>query len=128
MTAMGTWTGSEAIEAGKTLLLEASAGTGKTWQIEALVVRLVAEYGIPIERILVITFTNAATAELRKRVRTRLVDARDALAGSTYAGSDPIIAALHGVAEERKRRWQRVAAAVSTFDPVSYTHLRAHET
>ena len=45
-------------------LLEASAGTGKTHQITNLVVRLVAEHGIPMREILVVTFTKAATAEL----------------------------------------------------------------
>jgi exodeoxyribonuclease V beta subunit len=59
-------------------LIEASAGTGKTYGITALVVRLVAA-GVPIERLLVVTFTRAATAELRDRVRRRLADAVRAL-------------------------------------------------
>ena len=60
-------------------LLEASAGTGKTFAIAALVARYVAE-GTPLERLLVITFTRMATGELRERVRERLVTAADALA------------------------------------------------
>ena len=52
-------------------LLEASAGTGKTFTIEHLFVRLMREGGIPLEQILVITFTRAATRELRMRIRTR---------------------------------------------------------
>lgn len=51
-------------------LVEASAGTGKTYALERLVLRLVIEEGLQIERILVVTFTNAATAELRERVRS----------------------------------------------------------
>ena len=43
-------------------LIEASAGTGKTYQTEGLAVRLVVEQGIAIDRLLVITFTRAATA------------------------------------------------------------------
>lgn len=55
-------------------LVEASAGTGKTYQITNLVVRLVAEHDVRIERVLVVTFTRAATAELRGRVRARIAE------------------------------------------------------
>jgi exodeoxyribonuclease V beta subunit len=54
-----------------TTLIEASAGTGKTYTITTLVVRLIAA-GYPIESILVVTFTEAAAAELKLRIRTRL--------------------------------------------------------
>lgn len=50
-------------------LVEASAGTGKTFALERIVLRLVIEEAVSIDRILVVTFTNAATAELRERVR-----------------------------------------------------------
>ncbi|ANJ87198.1 exodeoxyribonuclease V subunit beta [Pandoraea oxalativorans] len=53
-------------------LIEASAGTGKTWNICALYVRLLLEKQLSVEQILVVTFTNAATAELRERIRGRL--------------------------------------------------------
>ncbi|UVA78453.1 exodeoxyribonuclease V subunit beta [Pandoraea commovens] len=53
-------------------LIEASAGTGKTWNICALYVRLLLEKQLTVEQILVVTFTNAATAELRERIRGRL--------------------------------------------------------
>jgi exodeoxyribonuclease V beta subunit len=55
----------------KTTLIEASAGTGKTYTITTLAVRLVAA-GYPIESILVVTFTEAAAAELKLRIRDRL--------------------------------------------------------
>ena len=58
-------------------MLEASAGTGKTYSIASLVLRLVIEERLGIDEILVVTFTEAATAELRDRIRRRL---RDALA------------------------------------------------
>lgn len=54
-------------------LIEASAGTGKTWTIAGLYVRLLLECGFSLDRILVVTFTRAATAELRERLRARLV-------------------------------------------------------
>jgi exodeoxyribonuclease V beta subunit len=60
-------------------LLQASAGTGKTFTIAALTTRYVAEGVLPIDRLLVITFTRMATGELRERVRERLVRAFDGL-------------------------------------------------
>ncbi|HXO08504.1 MAG TPA: UvrD-helicase domain-containing protein, partial [Solirubrobacteraceae bacterium] len=53
-------------------VLEASAGTGKTYTIASLAARYVAT-GIPLERLLLVTFTRIATGELRERVRDRLV-------------------------------------------------------
>src|SRR5690606_10769269 len=53
-------------------LIEASAGTGKTYTIAGLVLRLVVERDVPIGRILVVTFTNAATDELKTRIRASL--------------------------------------------------------
>ena len=59
-------------------LIEASAGTGKTWTLAALYVRLVLGHGRAFKplmpsQILVMTFTEAATAELRERIRDRFV-------------------------------------------------------
>lgn len=61
-------------------LVEAGAGTGKTFAIAMLMLRLVTELGLPLPRILVVTFTRAATEELRDRIRTRLAGARELLA------------------------------------------------
>lgn len=55
-------------------LIEASAGTGKTYTIAILFVRLVLEAHIPVDKILVVTFTEAATGELRDRIRKRLAE------------------------------------------------------
>jgi exodeoxyribonuclease V beta subunit len=60
-------------------LLEASAGTGKTYQITNLVLRLVLEQGLRLPQILVVTFTHAATAELKDRIRRRIAAAQRAL-------------------------------------------------
>lgn len=57
-------------------LIEASAGTGKTWTISWLYLRLIAVYGLKVDQILVVTYTEAATAELRDRIRKRLADAQ----------------------------------------------------
>ncbi|MGH8091365.1 MAG: UvrD-helicase domain-containing protein, partial [Rudaea sp.] len=59
------------------LLIEASAGTGKTWTLVTLALRLVIERGLSVDRILAVTYTEAATQELRERLRKRLRDAAD---------------------------------------------------
>lgn len=72
-------------------LIEASAGTGKTWTIAALYLRLVLGHGRPDNtpllpsQILVLTFTKAATAELRERIRERLGEAAEAFRGQAMA-------------------------------------------
>jgi len=53
--------------------IEASAGTGKTFTLATLVVRLVVERGLRIGEVLAVTFTEAATQELRARIRARLL-------------------------------------------------------
>lgn len=58
-------------------LIEASAGTGKTYSLEHIVLRLVVERGIAIGRMLVVTFTKAATAELKSRIRGKLIAVRN---------------------------------------------------
>ncbi len=58
-----------------TNLIEASAGTGKTYNITALFLRLVLLEHLDVNKILVVTFTKDATAELKNRLRSRLDDA-----------------------------------------------------
>ena len=53
-------------------VVEASAGTGKTYTIEQLVLRLLTEEAVPFERILIVTFTEKATGELKIRLRAML--------------------------------------------------------
>jgi exodeoxyribonuclease V beta subunit len=60
-------------------LLEASAGTGKTFALAHLMLRLVAERGWALRELLVVTYTEAAAAELRDRIATRLQAALTAL-------------------------------------------------
>ena len=66
-------------------LIEASAGTGKTQTITDLYVRLLLETEHQVSQILVVTFTVAATAELRDRLRRRLVEAYHAFSGQPTA-------------------------------------------
>lgn len=106
-----------------TWLLEASAGTGKTYQIAGLFVRLVAEYDVPVERVLTITFTNAATAELRDRIRARLRAALDALRAGTAPKDDAVVARLVASAAHDAIE-KRIELALRGFDlaPISTIH------
>ncbi|MBU1571112.1 MAG: exodeoxyribonuclease V subunit beta [Proteobacteria bacterium] len=61
-----------------TNLIEAGAGTGKTYTIESLFIRLIIENNLTVDQILVVTFTKAATEELRDRIRNKLVKAKEA--------------------------------------------------
>ncbi|MFH2124159.1 MAG: exodeoxyribonuclease V subunit beta [Pseudomonadota bacterium] len=85
-------------------LVEAGAGTGKTFAIAMLVLRFVTEFGFPLQNILVVTFTKAATEELKERIRARLASARDLLDHShspdICCRNDPALTAWHaGLAE-----------------------------
>ncbi|MFN7781926.1 MAG: UvrD-helicase domain-containing protein [Lysobacterales bacterium] len=67
--------------AGGRSLIEASAGTGKTWTIAVLYLRLLLEQGLSPRAIVVTTFTEAAAQELRERLRRRLLWAETRAAG-----------------------------------------------
>ncbi len=112
-----------------TQLLEASAGTGKTWTLTALHLRLLLETGLPISAILVVTFTEAAVAELRTRVRERLLHARDVLDSSHADHTDPAVARIVAQAREHTgldddKLRLRVTRALAEFDdaPISTIH------
>jgi exodeoxyribonuclease V beta subunit len=107
-------------------ILEASAGTGKTFTVAALVARLVAE-GVPLSDILVVTFTRMATGELRDRVRERLVSAEASLGryldgGAALPPEDAVVQLLAEggpVPTSERRRW--LADALGSFDTATIT-------
>ena len=121
-----------------TTLLEASAGTGKTYTIAGLVVRLILEHDIPLERIAVMTFTRAATAELRDRIRKALGDAARALdqPEAPAEGFTAWLRACHqaappATAQLWRRRLRRAldavdAAAISTIHAFVATVAKDH--
>ena len=97
-----------------TNLIEASAGTGKTYTITGLFLRLIIEKHLSVNEILVVTFTQAATEELKDRIRTRLREATDAFHGERC--EDKILSALvkrHGDTENGCRRLEE---AIRDFD------------
>ena len=64
---------------GTTVVLQASAGTGKTHAVATLAARAIAEGVVSLDQLMVITFSSASTRELRSRVRQRLTQLADAL-------------------------------------------------
>ena len=72
-----------------TTLIEASAGTGKTYTLTTLYVRMLVEYDLLPSEILVVTYTQAATAELRERVRERIREVIAAGEAEEGANVDP---------------------------------------
>ncbi|MEV5000116.1 UvrD-helicase domain-containing protein [Nocardioides sp. LML1-1-1.1] len=102
-----------------TTLLEASAGTGKTWTIGALVTRYVAEEDVALEQLLVVTFGRAASQELREQVRHQLVEAERALSeepAPDVTPTDLIRLLLDCDDAERRLRHRRVVQALADFD------------
>lgn len=116
MTAACPFDPAEPLTVGRTII-EASAGAGKTFTIAATVARLVTVEDIPLDRILVVTFTRAATAELKGRVRQRLVTTEKALAGSPPPSPDDHLEYLLALPDaDRAEARQRLAAAIAEFD------------
>ncbi len=110
-------------------LIEASAGTGKTWTIAALYLRLVLGHGGPDAawpealapaQILVMTFTRAATQELRERIRRRLAQAAECFRGDAeVAHDDALLRELlcqYGDAASRGHAAWRLAQAADSMD------------
>jgi exodeoxyribonuclease V beta subunit len=111
-----------------TTVLEASAGTGKTYAIASLAARFLAEGRVELNQLMLVTFGRMATNELRLRVRKRLVGIEAALAAAVGGGqpvTDPLVSLLTAVppAELAARR-QRVARALADFDAatIATTH------
>ncbi|OIJ28545.1 UvrD-helicase domain-containing protein [Nocardioides luteus] len=112
-----------------TTLIEASAGTGKTFTIGALVTRYVIEGVATLDEILAITFGRAASQELRDRVRSHLVEAERAFAeavrGQRPTPLDAHLELLLDVPDEEVRvRHERVRDALASFDgaTIATTH------
>lgn len=109
-----------------TTLLEASAGTGKTYTVGALVTRYVAEGVAEIDQLLVITFGRAASQELRERVREQLVRAERALADPGAADrTDTLVDRLLQEDEATRTTMRhRLRDALAAFDTatIATTH------
>ncbi|MEV6772240.1 UvrD-helicase domain-containing protein [Nocardia sp. NPDC051030] len=110
-----------------TTVLEASAGTGKTYAIVGLAVRFVAEAGVDVSELLLVTFSRAATQELRERTRDRFVGVAAALADPERArteGDELVRHLAQANPSEVAARRERLLAALSDFDAgtIATTH------
>ena len=100
-----------------TTLVEASAGTGKTWTLAALVTRYVADEGRPLDELLVVTFSRLASQELRERVRAQLEATVERLEATPGADDDELVQHLRrGTNAEVAQRIGRIRAALADFD------------
>ncbi len=100
-------------------LIEASAGTGKTYAIASLYLRLLIEQELLPEQILVVTYTEAATQELRSRIRTRIHEALDVMEGRET--TDAFLLDLYEKVSKigMKRVRDFLERALGAFDTVS---------
>ncbi|MGE2736010.1 exodeoxyribonuclease V subunit beta [Mycolicibacterium vaccae] len=108
-----------------TVVLEASAGTGKTFALAGLVTRYLAEGQATLDQMLLITFGRAASQELRERVRSQIVDALAAFADPAAVGDNALVAQLvDGTDEDREARRRRLRDALAGFDAatIATTH------
>jgi exodeoxyribonuclease V beta subunit len=108
-------------------LIEASAGTGKTFTISTLCLRLILEQGVPVEQLLVVTFTEAATAELSQRIRDRLRAALRAARSrrdpEAWKHLDPDTQELVRRAGNSDEVIERLALALNTFDEAAISTI-----
>ena len=102
------------MEVGKSYVIAASAGTGKTYTLERLVLDKIIAQDVPIEKILVVTFTRRATAEMKGRIRKLLENILD-----THRSDEQ--AADYWVVDEQARR--RIESALSAFDDATISTI-----
>jgi exodeoxyribonuclease V beta subunit len=112
-------------EPGSTTVLEASAGTGKTFALAGLVTRYVAEGAATLDEMLLITFSRAASRELRERVRSQISETVAALCSPDGPSPNALVAYLtRGSAADRGERCDRLRDALAGFDAatIATTH------
>jgi exodeoxyribonuclease V beta subunit len=97
-----------------TNLIEAGAGTGKTYNIAGLYVRLILEKKLRINEILVVTFTKAATEELKDRIRNKIRQTISSL--TTGRSDDSTLAELIRSIPNKNEAKRRLKSALVEFD------------
>ena len=112
----------------KRVLLEASAGTGKTFSLTSLVARYVAEEDLKIDQLLMVTFTKAAASEMRERTRAKLSEALIALdSGISSDLVQPENAWMKQIVDcsgqTRIQRSSRLRDAISGIDSATITTI-----
>ena len=109
-------------------LIEASAGTGKTFSLAGLYLRLLVEQRLTVREILVMTFTRAATQELRERIRARLVAAAriatdPAIANPEHPEDALTLDILAASDEERPALARRLRDAAARMDEATISTI-----
>lgn len=112
-------------------VIEASAGTGKTYSLTALVARYVAEWGLRPEQLLMVTFTRSAAADMSHRTRLQirelvraLQEVRESGAAAPREGLDPWMkAVITADPVENALRLQRLEAFLSSYDETTITTI-----
>ena len=104
-------------------VLEASAGTGKTFAITALVTRYIVESGHTADQVLMVTFAKGAAAEMRERLRARLRDAISALEGSAPPTDAWLTPIYIDEPATRAERLARAKDAVANLDRATITTI-----
>ena len=98
-------------------LIEASAGTGKTHALAGLYLRLIIENKLSPQQILVITFTNAATAELKGRIRKMLNSATQAFqTGDTADELCQSLLEIYSDEQQRKSVLHQLTRVLADYD------------
>jgi ATP-dependent exoDNAse (exonuclease V) beta subunit len=115
MSELGTIVTDPGFDLRGTHVVAASAGTGKTYSIQSLYLRLILQ-GMTVQQILVVTFTEAATKELRERLRSILRDAARQLDDPQAAAPDERIAALVALVPPQDRGQLRHAVRTALLD------------
>ena len=104
-------------------LVESSAGTGKTYAITSLYVRLLLERKLLVSQILVVTFTEAATEDLKRRIRTRIREAAGAFAAGE--ANDAFLASLLSKTADWTMAHRILSDALRTLDEAAIFTIHA---
>jgi exodeoxyribonuclease V beta subunit len=108
--------------------IEASAGTGKTYTLAGLATRYLAEGGVSPSELLIVTFTRAATSELRARVRDRMVEAAALLSGTGRSPAEDDVLLNRLSAGNAARRSEQLQRAITEFDAATITTIHGFAT
>ena len=103
------------------VVIEASAGTGKTYALTVLAVRHIAETELTADHLLMVTFTKAATAELRHKTRERAQEAVDCL--RTGKQTEPWMNSMFASPETMAKAEKKLNAFISQFDETTITTI-----
>ncbi|MFM1751687.1 MAG: hypothetical protein RL119_649, partial [Actinomycetota bacterium] len=111
--------------------IEASAGTGKTYSLTALVARHIAEWGLRPDQLLMVTFTRVAATDMRHRTRLQVRAVTSALK-EVVENPNPVVveeldpwirAIITNDEDENRLRLQRLEAFLATYDEATITTL-----